>query len=860
MSGSDSIRGYLVQTMVLILDALQDEKPWSEVSLEPNHESEKVDIKWIFSNHTKVVQVKSSINIFSKSAVEKWCSDLRKSTKADDYELVLVGPTSESIINLTKTGFQGVNIPHPINLDLVSSIKQVAHDLDKYCETRNIPSRDPSAREILAKALVAELETYSTEGKFLKRAEFDNLLAKWILLLLPKVVGSTEISVTAPIPVAVEPSPWMQTLFLSADKKTASLRSLLLENETEKIALVGKSGSGKTTAMKMAAYDINQNTPYTAFWIPLRSYTVDLFTTIKRFLGWFELPNDMVVLTLQQYNIILFLDGANEVAKNHRENCASEIEQLISSYRGRLCVSYPIADKTTYAFGIETYEICPLDETAINQAVNVYYQDNKSKRQFLLDLIMRSKHDNEGLFVLLQTPIHLGFFLELAESKDFEFKTFRDFYGDVAEKRLMGSVERGKQGQIHVDKKKELLITLAFRSLIEDRGLQMSKVFVRDVFLNLFQIDADLALDEIIKSGLLIDVGNSDIDWFHPSFRDYFAGRYLVNLVELDKPVDEFPFGEDRTNSAIAHAVRLSTQSLDLSRRYKIYLAFLKSDPTFEAIELVSTEYGLSKWIGDSKTFDEAEGEYKQSKWGERFLDAYQCLLNSIYQEKPMVKEEMSIPRGLTVFFNVQIDFCLMLFSDFDGVRFEKFEMLEKISYEIIRENKPCMGFCLYAPFLFLLDPEILAYVVVKALIRLNNLDVTKKNNFNDLPELAITPNKLISWGKLNEPPIINHRTNALSKSILLNWNDFYNPVTFLIDPRHKNNKAVRFRSFIISLGLLLPYNSRNWHAIDIPNKIYISFPIHLLNGYYSINSIVAGMSTIKIANTFSQFVHLRKI
>ncbi|MBE7556683.1 MAG: hypothetical protein HS126_37005 [Anaerolineales bacterium] len=154
MSGSDGIRGYLVQTMVSILEALQSEEPWEAVALEPNHESEKVDIKWHFPGYTKVIQVKSSRNIFSKRAVETWCLDLRNSTEADVYELLLVGPLSQPVIKLAKSGFQGVKIPNPKNSTLQDMIKQIAHDLDKYCEQRNIPSTVPSARELLAKHLL----------------------------------------------------------------------------------------------------------------------------------------------------------------------------------------------------------------------------------------------------------------------------------------------------------------------------------------------------------------------------------------------------------------------------------------------------------------------------------------------------------------------------------------------------------------------------------------------------------------------------------------------------------------------------------------------------------------------------------
>jgi hypothetical protein len=60
MSGQAGMRGYLVQTIVCLLDALE-ELNWSTVTLEPNEASEKVDILWRYADgRTKAVQVKSS--------------------------------------------------------------------------------------------------------------------------------------------------------------------------------------------------------------------------------------------------------------------------------------------------------------------------------------------------------------------------------------------------------------------------------------------------------------------------------------------------------------------------------------------------------------------------------------------------------------------------------------------------------------------------------------------------------------------------------------------------------------------------------------------------------------------------------
>jgi hypothetical protein len=80
MSGGDvALRGFLVQTLIALLEALKDDPPWTSVTLEPNLDSEKVDILWVYQDGTKkAVQVKSSKNPFSPTQVKQWAGELQK--------------------------------------------------------------------------------------------------------------------------------------------------------------------------------------------------------------------------------------------------------------------------------------------------------------------------------------------------------------------------------------------------------------------------------------------------------------------------------------------------------------------------------------------------------------------------------------------------------------------------------------------------------------------------------------------------------------------------------------------------------------------------------------------------------------
>ena len=68
--GQGAIRGFQVQTLIALLEALDKGRPWTDVTLEPNVDSEKVDVLWQSPGRTDAVQVKSSENPFGKADVE----------------------------------------------------------------------------------------------------------------------------------------------------------------------------------------------------------------------------------------------------------------------------------------------------------------------------------------------------------------------------------------------------------------------------------------------------------------------------------------------------------------------------------------------------------------------------------------------------------------------------------------------------------------------------------------------------------------------------------------------------------------------------------------------------------------------
>jgi hypothetical protein len=164
MGGQAGARGYLVQALVCLLDMLTSDQGWTEVALEPNADSEKIDILWHYCDGTRrATQIKSSMNLMDKSNVEAWARELRARGGADYYELRLIGPVSR-FTTQNKT-IEGVSVPTPLPLNLPSFIDQSAHKLDQYLESKGVSKVPAFARELLIHSLTSKLMAFSTHGQ-----------------------------------------------------------------------------------------------------------------------------------------------------------------------------------------------------------------------------------------------------------------------------------------------------------------------------------------------------------------------------------------------------------------------------------------------------------------------------------------------------------------------------------------------------------------------------------------------------------------------------------------------------------------------------------------------------------------------
>lgn len=199
MGGNAGIRGYIIQTIICMIDALKEDNKWITVTLEPLDESEKVDIRWKYPNDIiKYTQVKSSENIIGYAAAKKWCNDLTSnSPNASEYELSLIGTPAQNL--LKEENIDGVKISKLGTLDTKTLIDQASTKIDFYYSLKNKSKISPQVREIIIHNLSSRFGTSSIIGDEISREDFDTNLLDWISAIENQIEINPFASLSPPI-------------------------------------------------------------------------------------------------------------------------------------------------------------------------------------------------------------------------------------------------------------------------------------------------------------------------------------------------------------------------------------------------------------------------------------------------------------------------------------------------------------------------------------------------------------------------------------------------------------------------------------------------------------------------------------
>lgn len=214
MGGKEGTRGYLYQAFAAILEALNEEY-WNNIIVELKTSNDKVDIGLELNNKLiKTIQVKSSINLFTRPEILTWLEDLIDDAKSSEYALHLIGScdvnANKLIKSLNKVS-QGISDKETTEtlkkvsnkiLENKISIKQIPFDikvlesivrdsLHKYIDSKGLRA-DYEGLDLIAKGIGLIFMLISTDSKPISKEEFDKKIYQWINVTLGSYIKNTK--------------------------------------------------------------------------------------------------------------------------------------------------------------------------------------------------------------------------------------------------------------------------------------------------------------------------------------------------------------------------------------------------------------------------------------------------------------------------------------------------------------------------------------------------------------------------------------------------------------------------------------------------------------------------------------------
>jgi len=176
--GQVATRGFLLQTLVALLDIVTDIEKVESLILEPSTNEDKTDFVVCYvGGKTKAAQVKSSQNQIGLPSAKQWARKLKADFTADEYELCLIGPCSGDLSKASEV--EGVKLPVPKSLDIAGMLEQACHRLDTYLHKNDIDSGSPTFRERMVEGLIGKLSAYSTAGTAITGTEVKDVFGDW---------------------------------------------------------------------------------------------------------------------------------------------------------------------------------------------------------------------------------------------------------------------------------------------------------------------------------------------------------------------------------------------------------------------------------------------------------------------------------------------------------------------------------------------------------------------------------------------------------------------------------------------------------------------------------------------------------
>lgn len=178
-------RGIVIQTLVALLEVVNQKPPFETVTLEPLEGDDQFDFVWTRGVEKHATQVKSSKNPFLPSMIEEWAQKMADARNGEQCKLMLVGPMDTKVSDLKRKGHAGVKIQtlHVGDPDSREELVQLRDSctaiLAKALPHLGLAEGSQQSREDMINELNGDLILKAATGTPTTHEEFSRTLGRW---------------------------------------------------------------------------------------------------------------------------------------------------------------------------------------------------------------------------------------------------------------------------------------------------------------------------------------------------------------------------------------------------------------------------------------------------------------------------------------------------------------------------------------------------------------------------------------------------------------------------------------------------------------------------------------------------------